>query len=97
MKNIDLRIDDMLSGEITSSEIVDSIFNSFDKQLLDRNEILLDFKKVTFVSVLFLERLESFVKRAKDINVKVQITNVSPVIYKVFQVAKVKSILEVCS
>lgn len=87
---------DLLKGEITSKEAIDTIFNSLEKDLLDRNEISLDFKDVSFISVYFLERLEAFVNRAKDLSVKVQINTVQPSICKVFQVAKAKSILEVC-
>ena len=62
-----------------------------------QGEITLDFQRVTFISVYFLERLEKFVSRAKDLNVKVQIKNVQSNIYKVFQVAKVKDILNYCN
>lgn len=89
-------INDLLQGEMISSEVTDTLFDSLDKQLLDEKEMVLDLGKVTFISVYFLERLEQFTSRAKDLNAQLQITGVHPSIYKVFQVAKASSILEVC-
>ena len=89
-------INDLFKGEITSNEVIDNIFNSLENQLLDRKEISLGLGEVTFISVYFLERLEKVVTGAKELNVKIQITNVQPSVYKVFQVARVKSILEIC-
>ena len=91
------QINELLVGEITSNNITDDIFNKLENDLLDRKEITLDFSKVIFISVYFLERLENFVNRAKDLNVKIQILNTQPSIYKVFQVARSKTVLEVCS
>lgn len=90
-------IENLLQGEITQKELVEEIFNTLGKQLLDKKEIVLNFEKVTFISVYFLERLEQFVFRARDLNVNVQLCNVQPSIYKVFQVAKSKVILEFCT
>lgn len=90
-------MDDMLRGEITSSETIDTLFNTLENDLLDRKEIEINLKNVSFISVYFLERLEKLIQRGKDLNVKVQISNVQPTIYKVFQVARVKDILTVCA
>lgn len=79
-----------------NNEIVDKIFNSLENELLDKKEVSLDFAKINFISVYYLERLEQFVDRARDLGVSFKIINVLPSIYKVFQVAKVKSILEIC-
>ena len=87
----------LLKGEITSNEVIDSIFNALENELMDKKEIMLEFKNVLFISTYFLERLGRLIQRAKDLNVKVQIANVQPAIYKVFQVARVKDILVVCS
>ena len=91
------QINELLVGEIISNNIIDDIFNKLENDLLDRKEITLDFSKVVFISVYFLERLENFANRAKDLSVNIQILNTQPSIYKVFQVARVKNILEVCS
>ncbi len=85
-----------LQGEMTSRETIDVIFNDLENQLLDKREISVDFKKVVFISVYFLERLERFVEKANSLSVKSTITNVNPEIYKVFQVARVKDILNTC-
>ena len=82
----------LLKGEITSNEVIDSIFNALENELMDKKEIMLEFKNVLFISTYFLERLERLIQRAKDLNVKVQIANVQPAIYKVFQVARVKEV-----
>lgn len=87
----------LLEGEIDSKEKVDSIFNASESQLLDTNELIIDFEDVSFISVYFLERLENFIQRAKRFNKKIHIVSVQPSIYKVFQVARVKDILESCS
>ena len=89
---------DLLQGDITLKEVINDIFNSLDSKLLDRNQkdIILDFEKINFISVYFLERLEIFIQKAKELDVRVQIKNVQPNVYKVFQVARVKNILEVC-
>ena len=81
---------------LTKKETTDVIFNDLENQLLDRREIDICFEKISFVSVYFLERLEKLIDKAKELNVKIQITDVKPSIYKVFQVGRVKSILEVC-
>lgn len=86
----------LLQGKIISKEIIDTIFNDLDKQLLARKETSLDLGKVTFISVYFLERLEKLVSKAIELNVKVQIKNVQPSVYKVFQVSRIKEILEAC-
>ena len=97
---------DLLQEEITSNEAVDTIFNSLEKELLDQSEITLNFQSVSFISVYFLERLEQFIQKSKIDNPakgearqgrhKLTITNVPPSIYKVFQVARSKTILEIC-
>ena len=88
---------DLLQGEIISSEVVDLIFNSLENKLLDRNELLIDFQYVTFISVYFLERLEKLINKARELNVKIKIVNVQSSIYKVFQVARGKDIISICS
>ena len=87
---------DSLSGEIISKETIDLVFSNLENQLLDKKEISYDFQKITFISVYFLERLENLINKAKELSVKIQILNVQPAIYKVFQVARTKSILEIC-
>ncbi|OGI08628.1 MAG: hypothetical protein A3I68_01050 [Candidatus Melainabacteria bacterium RIFCSPLOWO2_02_FULL_35_15] len=89
-------ISDLLQGEMTSKKTIDVIFNDFENQLLDRREIIIDLKKIVFVSVYFLERLEKLVERAKNLNVEIKIINVSPDVYKVFQVGRLKTVLDVC-
>lgn len=91
------KTNELLQGEIISKEIIDSIFNKLEDQILDRSSICLDLKKITFISVYFLERLEKLVQRAKDLSVQIQITNVPPAIYKVFQVGRTIDILNACS
>src|SRR3989338_3568642 len=86
----------LLQGEMTSKKTIDVIFNDFENQLLDRREIIIDLKKIVFVSVYFLERLEKLVERAKNLNVEIKIINVSPDVYKVFQVGRLKTVLDVC-
>lgn len=81
---------------ITSNEIIDKAFHSLENELLDGKKITLDFTRVTFISVYYLERLEQFVDRAKDLGVSFRIINILPSIYKVFQVAKVRNIIGVC-
>ena len=88
-----IRESNLLQGEIISNEVIDTIFNSLEEQLMDRNELLIDFQYVTFISVYFLERLEKFVNKARELNVKIKIVNVQPSIYKVFQVARSKDII----
>lgn len=87
----------LLEGEIDSKEKVDNIFNALESQLLDSNELNVDFEDVSFISVYFLERLENFTQGARKLAVKIRLINVQPSIYKVFQVARVKNILESCS
>ena len=79
-----------------TKETIDIIFNDLENQLLDKREILLDLKKVIFISVYFLERLEQFAKRAKSLSVEIKIINVNPSVYKVFQVGRVNTVLKVC-
>lgn len=86
----------MLEGKITSKEIIDVIFNDLENQLLDKREVNLDLKKVTFISVYFLERLEKFVEKGKSLSVEIKITNVNPDVYKVFQVGRLSQVLSVC-
>ena len=83
-------IENLLSGELISNKVIDVIFNSLEEDLLDKRELELDFKSVSFISVYFLERLENFVIRAKDLQVNIKLFNVSPGITKVFRVARIK-------
>ena len=96
IKNKIQNIESLLNGEINSNQIIDLIFDSLEELLLKREDVLLNFRNITFISVYFLERLEDFIERALDLSVKVNITNVQPSVYKVFQVARVESILGVC-
>ena len=86
----------LLDGEVKSKETIDIIFNDLENQLLDKREVAVDLKKVSFISVYFLERLEKFVDKANELSVKIEIKNVSPEIYKVFQVGRLKTVLSVC-
>lgn len=88
--------DDLLKGEMTSKKTIDVIFNNFENQLLDKRELIIDLKKIVFISVYFLERLEELVEEAKNLNVEIKIINVSPDVYKVFQVGRLKTVLDVC-
>ncbi len=87
---------DLLQGEITSKETIDLIFNDLENQLLDKREIAIDLKKINFISVHFLERLEKLVEKAQSLNVEIKIINVNPGVYKVFQVGRLKTVLGVC-
>ena len=89
-------IKEMLQGELISHEVINSLFNVLENWLIDRKEVSLDFQNLTFISTYFLEMLEQFVQKAKGLNLKIQIFNVQPQIYKVFQVARSRNILEVC-
>lgn len=90
-------INEILIGEITSSEVVNKIFNSLESDLMDGKKVNIDMSNVTFIGVSFLERLEKFVDKAKELNVEIKIKNVCPDIYKVFHVARDKNILSVVS
>lgn len=89
----DVPQDDVLKGEIISNETINIIFRDLENRLMDKNEIDLNFQHVIFISVYFLERLEEFIEKAKTLNVVVKITNVQPSVYKVFQVGRVKEII----
>ena len=91
-----IKINEMIHEDINSHNVVDLLFNKLDDKLLDCKEFAIDFNGVNFVSVYFLERITQFVTRAKDLNVNIKIINLSPSIYKVFQVAKVQSLIDVC-
>ena len=92
-----MRTDGLLKGEMISKETIDIIFNDLENQLLDKREVLVDLKNISFVSVYFLERLEGFVEKGKSLNVEIKIINVISEIYKVFQVGRLKTVLGVCS
>ena len=87
---------DLLQGKMTSKEILDIIFDDLENQLLDKREVTVNLEKVTFISVYFLERLERFVEKAKKLSVEIKIVNVNPNVYKVFQVGRVKVVLNNC-
>ena len=44
----------LLQGQIISKETIDLIFNDLENQLLDKVEIMIDLKNVTFISTYFL-------------------------------------------
>ncbi len=88
-------VNEILIGEIASNEVVDKIFNSLDNDLMDGKKLSIDMSNVTFISVFFLERLEKFIQKAKELNVEVKMKNVYPSVYKVFHVARNKDILSV--
>ena len=87
-------IKDLLHGELISNEVIDLIFTNLGNQILDQKEVIVDLKDVTFISVYFLERLELFLEKVKELNAIIKIINVQPTIYKVFRVSKVKAVLD---
>ena len=87
---------DVLQGQIISKETIDLIFNDLENQLLDKVEIMIDLKNVTFISTYFLERLEALIEKSIKLNVRVKIVNINSGTYKVFQVGRVKNILNSC-
>ena len=89
-------INDLLKGEMILNDVIDLIFNDLENQLLDKREVTLDFQKVTFISVYFLERLERFIEKGKSLGAEIKVINVSPDVYKVFQVARLKTVLSIC-
>ncbi len=84
---------DIFRGEMISKEIIDTIFNDLENQLLDMREVVVDMKNISFISVYFLERLEKFLDKAKELNIQIKIVSVIPEIYKVFQIRKNQEIL----
>ena len=90
-------VTEILTGDITSNEVVDKIFNSLNNDLMDGKKVCIDMSNVTFINVSFLENLEKFVDKAKELNIEVKIKNVYPNIYKAFHVARDKNILSVVS
>ena len=89
-------LSELLCGEIKSKETIDVIFHDLENQILDKREVAVDLKKVTFISVYFLERLEKIIEKAKKLSVEIKIVNVNPNVYKVFQVGRVNTVLKVC-
>ena len=87
----------MRTEQITSNKTIDVIFNDLENQLLDKREITVDMKNVYFISVYFLEKLEKLVEKTKKLNVEIKIINISPDVYKVFQVGRLKTVLSVCT
>ena len=87
---------DLLQGKLILKQTIDVIFNDLENQLLDKREITVDFLKVTLISVYFLERLERFIEKGKSLGTEIKVINVSPDVYKVFQVARLKTVLSVC-
>ena len=87
----------MLSGEIKSDEAVGVIFSRLQERLMDEKELVIDMSEVSFISVSFLDRLEKLLLQANELSTDVRITNVQPTVYKVFRVARIKSILQACS
>ena len=87
----------LLQGELKSNEVIDQIFQDLDNQLLDKKDITINLQKVTFISVRFLEKLENFILKAQELQSQLKIVNVQPSVYKVFQVAKAKDVLSVCT
>ena len=89
-------INDVLKGEMITNDVIDLIFNDLEEQLLDKKEVTVDLKNVNFISVYFLERLERFIEKGKSLGTEIKVINVSPDVYKVFQVARLKTVLSVC-
>ena len=87
---------DMLQGKMISKETIDVIFNDLENQLLDKREVTVDLKKVTFISVYFLEQFEKLIEKSIKLDVKVEIVNVNSDIYKVFQVGRMRNVLDAC-
>lgn len=82
---------------INTENLIDSMFSKLESELVGNKEINIDFQQVTFISVSSLERIEQFIERAKEFNVVVKLQNVNPSVYKVFQVARAKYILNIVS
>ena len=91
-----VNVNELVKDQMTSVDLIGQLFSQFEKELINNKDICLDFKDVNFISVPFLERLEKLVLRAKDLDARIKIVNLTPSIYKVFQVAKVKDVLQVC-
>lgn len=59
--------------------------------------VKLDFALVRMISVEALEWLEELLLRAESASADVRFENVPPVVYKVFKVAHINSLLAACS
>ena len=60
------------------------------------NDMLLDMRAATFISVEGLEWLEELLLRSQSKQRSVRFVNVPPPIYKVFKVAHIDSLLQAC-
>jgi anti-anti-sigma regulatory factor len=60
------------------------------------NNVVLDLKATTFITVDGLEWLEELLLRANSVQSDVRFTNVPPSVYKVFKVAHINSLLASC-
>lgn len=86
----------ILQDKLILKETVDVVFNNLENELLDKKKLIISMEKVVFISVYFLEKLEKIVEKARSLNMEIKIINVNPEIYKVFQVGRLKNILNIC-
>jgi anti-anti-sigma regulatory factor len=67
-----------------------------DKAFASGNDLILDLSSCPFITVEGLEWLEELLLRADSLRLKVRIVKINPVVYKVFKVAHIATILKAC-
>ncbi len=65
-----------------------------DHMLASGNDLNLDFTDCTFITVEGLEWLEELLLHAASSASKVELTNVTPSVYKVFKIARIDNVLK---
>ncbi len=65
-----------------------------DHSLASGNDLILDFTNCTFITVEGLEWLEELLLHAASSSSKVNLTNVTPTVYKVFKIARIDNVLK---
>ena len=90
---ITVELENLLDGELKSKETIDLIFSRLEDQIFDRKKIFINLSRVNFISAYFLEKLEKLFIRAKELEVEITLENMSPLVCKVFQVARCKKAL----
>ena len=84
------------SGTYSIPALLERGIDQVEQLLASGNNVILDFRGCTFITVAGIEWLEEILLRAQSAQVSVQFINLRPTVYKVFKVAHIDSLLKAC-
>ena len=81
---------ELLKGNLEIKETIDQLFSRLQSKMFKDTEIVLDLKGVILISSYFLDKLEKFIIRSKELEIKILLVNIPPSVSKTLHVLNCK-------